>query len=175
MSLQVLVSFPGHISVDEFKKRIDILSGMGCQVHLDSSPIQERSKTMPKKGPFQIAEALTSNEESVIDQSMERSHRDGSSDLMDAMTVNAVGSLKPNMSREIISYYVENPGHTTAQAAGQLAEKFVAHYLDVNDAFSRIRNLINTMCHSNRNQRSLEKRGGRVGRGGAAQVYAIAA
>jgi hypothetical protein len=72
-----------------------------------------------------------------------------------------------------VAYYQENPGHTTAQAAGNLANKFEAHYHNINDAFTRIRNLIKTMCHAKGTQKSLEKRGGKPGRGNDAQVFAL--
>jgi transposase len=123
---------------------------------------------------FETAEALTANEESIIDQAMAKTHRDGTSPLLDAMARAREGTLKPNMSREILAYYKEHAGFTTAQGAADLADKFEAHYSDINDAFKRIRNLINTMCHAKGNQRGLEKRGGKPGRGNAAQVFVVA-
>jgi hypothetical protein len=185
MSLQVLVTFPGQMNLGEFSDRLSLLKEMGCHVHVDTiinvtkkqvGAAFNRLMTGGKaqnKPTFQVAEALSPGEEKLIDLAMERIHREGSSDLLDMMTANAVGNLKPNMSKEIVAYYRANPGHTTAQGAGELAEKFVAHYYNVNDAFTRIRSLINTMSYANGPQKKLEKRGGTRGRGNPAQVYAI--
>ncbi len=118
-----------------------------------------------------MTESLTAQEDSLAEQALRLTHDSGSTPLMDSMTRTRVGKLKPNMSREIIAYYREHPGHTTAQCAANLADKFEAHYKDINDAFKRIRNLINTMSYAKGPQRALEKRGGKPGRGHDAQVF----
>lgn len=184
MSLKVLVTFPGKMKLAQFAERINLLREMGCKLHVDPSEEQvSKAKAardfnaafsvVKKVSAFQVAEALTPEEEKLLDMGLDAIYKKGTSPLLDFMTEAGVGKLKPNMSHEIVSYYKENPGHTTAQGAGELAERFQAHYQDVNDAFVRIRNLINTMCHAKGNQKHLEKRNGFVGRGGAAQVYAI--
>jgi hypothetical protein len=181
MSLQVLVTFPGQMNIGELSDRLNLLKEMGCHVHVDTLinvtkkqagaafnrvMMSGRQKDKPI---FQVAEELTPNEQKLIDQALERIHNEGSSDLLDMMTVNAVGRLRPNMTREILAYFNTNPGHTTSRAAGDLAEKFVAHYYNVTDAFTRIRALINVMCSASNRQRKLEKHG----HGRSAQLYVI--
>lgn len=174
MSLQVLVTFPGQMSIGEFSDRLSLLKEMGCHVHVDTI-VNVTKKQIGMAGPrrnkpgFQVAEALTPNEEKLIDQALERIHREGKTDLLDMMTANAVGSLKPNMTKEILSYCQENPGQTFTQIASALAEKFVEHYHNVNDAFMRIRGILYAMAYSKSNQRKLEK----IGRGKFALVYAL--
>lgn len=189
MSLQVSVTFPGKMNVGEFASYLDMLKKLGCTFQfgeLTAVPIPvsksatgrqfNRVMKVQQEKPVELTEELSSNEEKVLDQVLARTHREGSSPLLDELTRANVGKLKPNMSREIVKYYQENPGHTTKQGAGFLAEKFIAHYdNDVNEAFKRIRNLINTICHSKTAQKTLEKRNGKRGRGNDAQVFALEA
>ncbi len=187
MSLQVSVTFPGQMNIGEFASHLNTLKKLGCTFQIGESVVPiPASKSVAgrqfnqamtkgkKESHVELTEELSADEEKVLDQVMARTHSEGTSPLLDELTRNKVGKLKPNMSREIMDYYRANPGHTTKQGAGFLAEKFVAHYSDVNDAFKRIQNLINTICHSKTSQKTLEKRGGKRGWGGQpAQVFVI--
>jgi len=172
------------MTLGDFTSKLDLLKEMGCSIligdSIDKKKIgKEFNQLLAPKGKktkvsFEETEELTPQEELLADQALKLIHERGNSPLLDSMTQAKVGRLRPNMSREIIAYYRENPGHTTAQAASELAEKFVAHYKDVTDAFKRIRNLINTMCHAKGSQKALEKRGGKSGWGGQqAQVFVV--
>lgn len=179
MALQVLITFPGSMTVGDFEDRVHRIAKMGCTIQFGTEltqPIGElivskKSRKVESEGT--VTESLTAAEEALLDQGLRLTHEKGSSPLLDAMTAARVGNLRPNMSREIVSYFHENPGQTTAQAAGNLANKFESHYIDINDAFLKIRNLINTMAYAKGGQKALEKRGGRAGRGGDAQVFAV--
>lgn len=179
MSLQVLVTFPGSMTLGEFEDRVQRISKMGCAIQLGTDlthPIGELKvsrKTRQVSDEGTVTESLSAAEDALLDQGLKLTHEKGTSPLLDSMTAAGVGRLRPNMSREIIAYFKANPGQTTAQAAGNLANKFEAHYADINDAFTKIRNLINTMAYAKGGQKTLEKRGGRVGRGGEAKVYAL--
>jgi hypothetical protein len=183
MSLQVLVTFPGKMKLEKFSEGINHLREMGCKLHLEPSKIKTAHDLETVRGfvaleskkhsTFQVADALTPEEELLLDKGLEVIYKKGTAPLLNSMTEAGEGKLKPNMSYEIISYYKANPGNTTAQGAGELAERFHIFYEDVSVAFTKIRNLINTMCHAKDNQKSLEKRGGYAGKGGAAQVFAI--
>jgi hypothetical protein len=179
MSLQILITFPGSMTLGEFEDRVQRISKMGCAIQLGTDithPIGElkvSKKTRQVNDEGTVTESLTAAEEALMDQGLKLTHEKGVSPLLDAMTAARVGKLRPNMSREIIAYYQENPGHTTAQGASNLADRFEAHYVDINDAFTKIRNLINTMAYAKGGQKALEKRGGHVGRGGSAQVFAL--
>jgi hypothetical protein len=179
MALQVLVTFPGSMTLGDFEDRMHRITKMGCTIQLGTDlthplgelKVSKKSRQINDEGV--VTEGLTAAEESLLDQGLRLTHEKGVSPLLDAMTAARVGRLRPNMSREIVAYYQENPGHTTAQGASNLADKFESHYKDVNDAFTKIRNLINTMAYAKGGQKALEKRGGYAGRGGAAQVFAI--
>ena len=186
MSLQMFVTFPGKMNLGDFAGHLDTLKKLGCTFQLseDAVPIHvsksvagrqfNRALKFQQENHVELTEELSANEEKVLDQVMARAHNEGTSPLLDELTRAKVGKLKPNMSREIVDYYRQNPGHTSKQGAGFLAEKFAAHFdNDVNEAFKRIRNLINTICYSNTAQKTLEKRGGKPGRGNDGQVFAL--
>jgi len=167
MPLQVLVSFPGNMSLDDFSVRIQTLKEMGCQVHLEGAPIHKAVKTPTKSAAFQVAEALTPNEEALIDKGMEAIFKKKSAPLLDSM---GVFKEKLNVSHEIRTYFQENPGHGSNDAAAALANKLEEHFSDINDAFKRIKNVINALCCRNAPQYCLDKRG----RGRLAQIYLVA-
>lgn len=178
MSLQVLVTFPGSMSLGDFEERMQRIAKMGCSIHIGTDlthPIGELkvTKKVHHIRDEVVTEGLTAVEDSLLEQGLKLTHKTGDSPLLDAMTAARVGKLRPNMSREIVTYYQKNPGQTTAQAAGNLANKFEAHYAGINDAFTKIRNLINTMAYAKGGQKALEKRGGKPGRGNEAQVFAV--
>ena len=181
MSLQVLVSFPGTMTLGDFSKRLNLLTEMGCTLHLgqrlveviDNKPVSKSFKAKAGKDfndLFEETEELTPEETALLDKGLKLVHDAGSSPLMDSMTRAKVGRLKPNMTAEIVEYFRENPGHNKNTAASILAEKFVAHYKDINDAFRRIRSNITTATSGSLSQRKLENRGGR---GDMAQLYLI--
>lgn len=177
MSLQVLLTFPGAMTLGEFSEHLGTLNGMGCTiVHLKDEIAKRLGKV--SKGEkiaagrafneaFEFAEALSPNEESIIDQAMEKIYQDISSPLLDSMEKS--GRVKTTMTSEIVSYFHENPGHTRDQAASALANKFEHRYKDINDAFGRIRALINVLASAKNHQKKLEKRG----RGKTSQWYVL--
>lgn len=175
MFLAVQVLLPGSTTLEQVQGLIQKLDKMGLNAQFLTGSLSPIHGVRTKKvaDEEEITETLSVAEETLLDKGLRITHERGGSPLLDAMTAARVGRLRPNMSREIISYYQENPGHTTAQAAGNLANKFESHYADINDAFKRIRNLINTMAYAKGGQKALEKRGGRAGRGGEAQVFAV--
>lgn len=176
MALQVLVTFPGSMTLGEFEDRVQRISKMGCAIQLGTDlthPIGElkvskRSRQVHSEDV--VTESLTEAEEALLDQGLKLTHESGEAPLLDAMTRAAAGRLKPNMSREIEEYFRKYPGQNSSQAASNLANKFVAHYKDINDAFLRIRNIINTLCSPTSPQRRLDRRGGR---GDQAQIHVL--
>lgn len=172
MALQVLVTFPGTMSLGDFEDRMGAISEMGCTIQLGTDitrPIGEFKVSKAKAGrdfnrvmssEGAVTETLTAAEEALLDKGLKLTHDTGSSPLLDAMTRAAAGTLKPNMSREIRAYFTENPGHNSARAASNLADKFVAHYKDLNTAFLKIRGLINVLSAPSNSSRCLENRGG---------------
>lgn len=176
MALQVLITFPGSMTLGDYEERMTTISEMGCTIQLGTDLIRPLGELKLSKRNRQVkyestvTEGLTAAEETLLDQGLRLTHETGESPLLDAMTRAAAGTLKPNMSREIREYFEKNPGQNSSQAAGNLANKFLAHYKDINDAFIRIRNIINTLCSLTSPQRCLERRGGR---GDQAQIHAI--
>jgi hypothetical protein len=158
--MQVLVSFPGSMSLEQFEDRIQTLHKLGAVVHLETGAMVSHERKTPTDPFIAVAESLTENEEKLADLALSRAYQTGEAPLLEALTVAKVGRLRPYMSLEILEYYQKNPGHTKDQGAWFLAEKFVKQYRDINDGFSRIKNLIQVMCYAKGNQHALESRGG---------------
>lgn len=175
MFLAVQVLLPGSTTLEQVQGLIQKLDKMGLNAQFLTGSLSPIHGVRTKKvaDEEEITDTLSTAEETLLDKGLKITHEHGGSPLLDAMTAAKVGKLRPNMSREIVAYYKENPGQTTAQAAGNLANKFEAHYASINDAFTKIRNLINTMSYAKGGQKALEKRGGFPGRGGEARVYAV--
>lgn len=183
MALQVLVTFPGTMSLGAFEERINILTKMGCNIHLGTDmtrPIGELSvgkvfkakaakdfnNALSKDEPL-MSEELTPQELSLLDQGLKAVFDKKDTPLLDSM-----GALKPklNMSHEIRSYFHAHPGQSANQAATNLANKLESHFFDINDAFRRIKALINALCSPNSPQYSLKRSGGR---GMYAQIHPL--
>lgn len=185
MSLQVLVTFPGSMTLGAFEDRINLLTKMGCSIHLGTDlarPLGQMSvgkvfkakaakdfnKLLSQKAEDAMTEELTPQEEALLDKGMQAIYDKMESPLLDSM-----GVFKPklNVSHEIRTYFQENPGHSANQAAAHLANKFESSYEDINDAFKRIKNIICVLCAPNNPQHCLDRRGGR---GDKAQIHLIA-
>lgn len=181
MSLQVLVTFPGNMTLGSFEDRLKLLTKMGCSIHLGTDMAQPIGKmsvgkvfrpTAPiQKGEPLMTEELTPQELSLLDQGLQSIYDNQESPLLDHMEKVGVLRSKPNMSREIRQYFSEHPGHSPGQAASHLADKFESIYGDINDAFRRIKSLISVLCTRSSPQYCLDRRGGR---GDMAQIHLIA-
>jgi hypothetical protein len=171
------------MSLGAFEERINLLTKMGCNIHLGTDmthPLGELSvgkvfktkagknfnKALSKDEPL-MTEELTPQELSLLDQGLKAVFDNKNTPLLDSM-----GVLKPklNISHEIRAYFQENPGQNANQAATNLANKLESHFFDINDAFRRIKTLINVLCTRNSPQYSLDRRGGR---GMYAQIHPL--
>jgi len=179
MALQVLVTFPGSMTLGAFEDRIKLLTKMGCNIHLGTdltTPIGEMKVGKVFKAPIQkgepmMTEELTPQEASLLDQGLQSIFDNQESPLLDQMERLGALRSRPNMTREVKQYFSENPGHGPGQAASYLANKFESNYRDINDAFKRIKSLISVLCSPSSPQRCLDRRGGR---GDMAQIHLIA-
>ncbi len=187
MSLQVLVTFPGQMNLEVFSEHVQTLKGMGCQVHLETlanvtkkqigyvtatESLKKRvgrefNEVFSEKENPLMSEELTPQELSLLDQGLKAIFDKKETPLLDSM-----GILKPklNVSHEIRVYFQENPGQNANQAAANLANKLESHFSNINDAFRRIKSLINVLCSRNSPQYALDRRGGR---GMNAQIYPL--
>jgi hypothetical protein len=132
-----------------------------------------------KKLPFATRQAitvedkLTPNEEKILTVALKRSHKEGTTPLLDFMAEQGLSS-KPSMTQAILSYYREYPGHTVRQCADVLGKKFAVHYDgSVKEAIRCFIGLINVMCLANSPQKALQKVGGSPGIGHGGKVFLL--
>ncbi len=99
---------------------------------------------------------LTAKEQQLLDERLMATHEEGQTSILDAFTVEGVGTLKPNFTEAIVEYYAQNPGNTIKQGAKDLAAKFINHFYSDADAEQRLYNLIHVLA-SSRKQKHLKK------------------
>jgi len=178
MALQVLVTFPGTMTLGAFEDRVKLLKKMGCAIHLGTDLAQPLGEMKianvfkTKKTTSDVmTEELSPQEISLLDQGLQAIYDSKSSPLLDAMEMSGSLRTRPNMTQEIKKFFKENPGQSSNVAAAALANKFEANYRDINDAYKRIKSLISSMSSPNSPQHALDKRGGW---GAQAQIFLLA-
>ena len=179
----VVIKFPGTMSLNDYQTKIDTLKGWGCDLELDPAltrPIvelaQERvsaSVVGKTADPFiPIAETLSVAEKKLIDKALQRTHSSGTSPLLDNMNDDGAAG-KPYLKDEIVKYFQFNPGHTRTQCADALSFKFAPFYSSRDEARHKVGYSITTLTYAKGHYRVLEARGGSKGRGGSANIYVI--
>lgn len=101
----------------------------------------------------EVMPELTAKEQQLLDERLMATHEDGQTSILDAFTVEGVGSLKPNFTEQIIEYYTQNPGKTIKQGAVDLGAKFINHFYSEADAEHRLYSLIHVLCSSKKQKR----------------------